>query len=224
LPGFLSGWLKREFEPGEREEARPWRLEWKFGEEAAERTGPDEAAPPELHPGPNESMPLWEQCAAPAPPARRPGDSRAPAWELPLNEREAVYFKGRVDRVDQLEGGLAVRDYKRRALPQSFTKEETPARLWPVQVYALAASAAFGQEAVPVIETLDPAAKKHRLRGPVAAGPSMRPDGEGFPAQLTAAWQRLLPGSFPPQPSPETCRYCPFTLVCPHSDPVSDND
>ncbi len=103
-------------------------------------------------------------------------------------------------------------------MPHTFKADETPPRLWPVLVYALAAASAFGLTAEPVIETLDPAANKHRLRGPATGSPKMDVDGGGFPAQLAAVWQRLREGSFPPQGGPEVCRYCSFTLICPKSD------
>lgn len=144
-----------------------------------------------------------------------------PAWELPVGDRESLFFKGRIDRVDKTDDGLEITDYKLRKLPaSSFNFEETPAKLWPIMIYAQAASAALNQPVVPVLEALAPASSKHYLKGPEADHRQASDDSDwlNFNSQLVQAWQSLKRGLFPPTDAPEACAYCPFSLACPKSD------
>ena len=152
----------------------------------------------------------------------RPEDD-APPWELPLGEEESLFFRGRVDRLDQADEGLKLRDYKLRENPGLKIKagREAPPRAWPLMIYALAAQSHFGQKTEAWFEIMDSRAGNFRL--PVPPGEALFPKGPdqapvSFPALLAQSWAELRGGLFPPALESDGCDWCSLALLCPHSD------
>ena len=152
-------------------------------------------------------------------------------WKLDLDGGETLYFKGRVDRLDQTEEGLAVRDYKLRHRDEFRLKnggKSIQTTLWPLLVYTLATAETFGQPAQGWFEIIDPTAKEARIAALDSRQPEMstRHDpGEeesgraNFPSLLRQTWAELRAGIFPPRVGEDrACAYCQYTLICPRAD------
>lgn len=154
----------------------------------------------------------------------------APPWELKLDESHSIFFHGRVDRIDEAGGRLAVRDYKLRpgtGFRLDLKNKIIPQRLWPLLTYALAASSFFQKPVDSFLEIIDPAFKKGRIPGLASDDPAMAADlaarrraeaaGElNFPEILADTWRAIKEGRFPSKEEISAeCRWCPFTLMCP---------
>jgi hypothetical protein len=153
----------------------------------------------------------------------------APPWPLAV-ENGTIYFQGRLDRIDRTDGGLWVKDYKRRDSAGLKMKpgQPPPPRSWPLLIYALAAGAHFGLPADCSFEILDPVGGEARRPGPPAGHPSMEPDpaaraglaeegGFNFPRLLAETWAQVKAGVFRPE-GEGRCDYCPFERLCPKVD------
>ncbi|UQZ90906.1 hypothetical protein C4J81_17485 [Deltaproteobacteria bacterium Smac51] len=156
-------------------------------------------------------------------------NAEAPPFELPLNNGGSIYFKGRVDRIDDTEDGLAVRDYKLRSRASYKVKIDrktgetidVPTSVYPLAVYAMAASSHFGRPAQSYYEfikaSLDGESQTQALNTADAAL-SVTPAETGFnlPEHLRGLWGQVISGVY--EPSGNGCDYCGFTALCPLMD------
>jgi RecB family exonuclease len=114
-----------------------------------------------------------------------------------------VRVKGRIDRVDQLDGGIRVLDFK---TGKAFTQEKANASV-QLGIYALAARELWG--AVPkelVIYNLEDNSEVSSKRSAHALG--------ALEEKVTAIAGGIAAGEFPEKPGFH-CRWCDFRNVCP---------
>ncbi len=120
-------------------------------------------------------------------------------------ELEGKKLSGRFDRVEQVEGGLKVIDYKTSTIR---TQEQVDADL-QLSVYALACEESLGQPCKElsflflseegVTEVITERMPSH-LKDAVK--------------QISGIEERIAEGNFHPTPSREVCRGCPYKGVC----------
>lgn len=158
--------------------------------------------------------------------------AQAPPYEFNLNDGRSIYFKGRVDRIDESGPGLAVRDYKLsaggpryqvKAGDQEFSA--APAA-WPILIYTLAVRAAFDRPVESSFEILNAGEKGGRLpalgtEDPGLADSSPSPN---FQDLLTETWLELEKGDFKPQSDETGCAWCALSLICPRSDSEDEEE
>ncbi len=157
-------------------------------------------------------------------------DMDAPPYELALADGGSIYFKGRVDRLDDAEEGLIVRDYKTREsaafkakLDKNGEPLELPPSAYPLAIYTLAASAHFGRAARSFYEFIKAAPESAGQALLVEAGAEILSeappdDAEKFtlPERLRSLWGQVLSGVY--EPLGEGCDWCAFSSLCPRLD------
>lgn len=160
----------------------------------------------------------------------KPGSDAGP-WNFETGDGEHIFFQGRVDRLDQTDQGLSLRDYKLRDNesyhPRFRDGElEVEAKVWPILTYALAAADLLGQRVEAGYDIIEATGPSGRLKVLATDHPKMfRPEkvseseGINFPLRLAQTWRKVLEGRFPPLGAPDhQCRWCPLDLLCPRRD------
>lgn len=144
-------------------------------------------------------------------------DNSAPPYELPLSDSESIYFKGRIDRIDEAEEGLAVRDYKSRESSVYKVKtdkggvvENIPPAALPLAIYTRAASEHLARPAHSFYEFIKAT--------PGSAGQLPLPHDETFdlPEHLRGLWGQVIAGVY--EPSGDGCDWCTYQSLCPRLD------
>lgn len=133
------------------------------------------------------------------------------AVERPFEfQLDGVRIRGRMDRVDSLEQGSRVVDYKSSDVREQKRADEKARDSLQLQVYALAQQAATG--------TLPVELQLHFLDSGVVGRTT--PDGarlERARAKINAAFEGIAAGNFQAKPNAISCGYCPFRRICPSS-------
>ena len=123
---------------------------------------------------------------------------------------DGVPLFGILDRLDRDEQGrLVIVDYKTGALPNRHYDSQTFAN---AELYAALCEVALGERPTAIRllyvahgEVIERGVSEIVVRARTAAA--------------TSAWERInryyAAGDFPPTPSPNACRFCAFTAICP---------
>jgi RecB family exonuclease len=158
--------------------------------------------------------------------------------ELPLADGRSLFFKGRIDRIDESgapgENRLLARDYKLRyRAAYEFDRQSgaPPPALYPAHLYALAASSALRRPAVSVMDFLNPMGGPAEHGGLGSDSPEMDLSLEvraarkeaglfSLPNRLEDIWRQARAGLFDPDSADgePACDYCGFGLICPRAD------
>lgn len=152
----------------------------------------------------------------------------APPFPAPFLGVGRLWFRGRVDQIDEAEGKLRVIDYKLSASSERYRgllKAEAAGRTsFQAPIYQLAVAAALGRPCQATfyllrsLERLKPlpltgtelfAADPETRRAMAALG---KPN---FYNQVEETWSKVTLGRFPPEPEHEnSCDFCAFRLAC----------
>jgi DNA helicase-2/ATP-dependent DNA helicase PcrA len=133
-----------------------------------------------------------------------------PAWlERKFDIRIGPHHvRGRVDRVDRLaDGGYELIDYK-TGLRKSEAELENDLQL---ALYRLAAREAWGIEAAS-------GSYYYVLDGDKVAAPVRPDDAERVERTVLEVGEGVLGQDFEPRPSPTTCGWCDYRLICPAAE------
>jgi ATP-dependent helicase/nuclease subunit B len=152
----------------------------------------------------------------------------APPFPAPFLGGGRLWFRGRVDQIDEAEGKLRVIDYKLSAGAERYRgllKPEAVGRTsFQAPIYQLAVAAALGRpcqatfyllrslerlKPLPSSETELFAADLEKRRAMAAAGEA------NFYNQVEETWSKVTQGRFPAEPEHEnSCDFCAFQLAC----------
>ncbi len=118
---------------------------------------------------------------------------------------DGMEVKGRFDRIEEIEGGLRVIDFK-TSKPQSQDSVDADLQL---SLYAMAVEHEFGQPCRELILLF--LSEEGIVERQTGRSPSQLIDAR---TQIQAIRNRIDEGDFHPTPSIEKCRSCPYRNVC----------
>ena len=137
--------------------------------------------------------------------------ARVIAVERPFEfELDGMRIRGRVDRLDQVERGAVIVDYKSSEVRAQRKADEKARDSLQLQTYALAHEQRTG--VLPVAMQLD--FLESGLVGETTPEPARLAKARD---QLHGAIAGIAAQEFTPRPNPVACGYCPFRQVCPAS-------
>ena len=162
------------------------------------------------------------------------GSDSVPPLKILLTEEggEALYLKGRIDRLDEVNGSLRAVDYKLSYQDKYRIKRDKllPPDSWPLALYSLAAENHWGQKTKGCFNFLKAGVLQSQLELPDSQSPDLTLDlrarqslaGQGLfnlPEKLAQLWQDLNGGIFDPTATDSgepDCNYCPYLFICSH--------
>ena len=122
-------------------------------------------------------------------------------------ELDGINIRGRMDRIDRSDEGVAIVDYKSSDVRDQAKADARARDSLQLQVYAMAYESENG--------TLPAEVRLHFLDSGVVG--SSVPDGKRLTkakGQLKAAALGIKEKSFEPTPDARTCGYCPYRQIC----------